>query len=203
MCYRSLYGRPIPDRMEIVQILYRGISPPGVFNLSSNDHSCIQGIPSCLVLSGSNTAVSSHHVPLDGKHDCGSERAVCDISARSAIMCVFLQAHLHLHDTDDQGGQREECDTSVVSVPFTPLLLQARQPRLALEAFTGLQCSNFRPNVVTWTTIISGLSKHSKRGMPYAQQAYQLWKQLEASGEQTGNAAAHAAGKKLQISPSA
>jgi hypothetical protein len=77
------------------------------------------------------------------------------------------------------------------------MFLQAGQPQLALEAFTGLLCSDLRPNVVTWTTIISGLSKHSKRGMPYAQQAYQLWKQLEASGEQTGSAAAHAAGEAL------
>ena len=188
--------------MEIVQILYRGISPPGVFNLSSNDHSCVQGIPFYLVLSGSNTRVSFHHVPLDRINDHGTERAVSKRFASSAITSVLLQAHLHLHDTDDQGGQREERVTSVVSVPFTPPLLQARQPQVALEAFTGLLRSNFRPNVVTWTTIISGLSKHSKRGMPYAQQAYQLWKQLEASGEQTGNAAAHAAGKALQISPS-
>jgi len=73
-------------------------------------------------------------------------------------------------------------------------MLQARQPQLALEAFRDLMASPLRPNVVTWTSVISSLSKQSKRGMPYAQQAYQLWKELESSGLQAGNASAHAAG---------
>ena len=47
---------------------------------------------------------------------------------------------------------------------------------------------------MTWAGMISGLSKQSRRGVPCAQQAYQLWKQLETSGLHTGNASAHAAG---------
>lgn len=47
---------------------------------------------------------------------------------------------------------------------------------------------------MTWAGVISGLSKQSRRGAPCAQQAYQLWKQLESSGLHTGNASAHAAG---------
>ena len=49
--------------------------------------------------------------------------------------------------------------------------------------------------MVTWAGVISGLSKQSKRGMPYAQQAYQLWKELESTGLQAGNPSAHAAGR--------
>ena len=74
-------------------------------------------------------------------------------------------------------------------------MLQARQPQLALEAFRNLMASPLRPNVVTWASVISGLLKQSKKGMPYAQQAYQLWKELESSGLQAGNASAHAAGR--------
>ena len=79
--------------------------------------------------------------------------------------------------------------------------MQAQQPHLALEAFRSLMASPLRPNVVTWAGVISGLSKQSKRGMPYAQQAYQLWKELESTGLQAGNPSAHAAGESHSCRP--
>lgn len=79
-------------------------------------------------------------------------------------------------------------------------MLQARQPQLALEAFRDLLASPLSPNVVTWAGVISGLTKESKKGMPFAHQAYQLWKELEGSGLQAGNVTAHAAGE-AQLCP--
>ena len=63
-----------------------------------------------------------------------------------------------------------------------------------MQAFRGMQAAGLQVNVVTWSGLISGLSKQRRRGTPSAQHAYELWKELEASGRAANNAPAYAAG---------
>ncbi len=71
---------------------------------------------------------------------------------------------------------------------------QAGEPYDAVQAFRDLQKSGLTPNVITWSSVISSLSKQRRKGTPFAQLAYKLWKELEATGLATGNAALYAAG---------
>lgn len=71
---------------------------------------------------------------------------------------------------------------------------QAGEPYDAVQAFRDLQQSGLTPNVITWSSMISSLCKQRRKGAPFAQLAYKLWKELEASGLATGNAALYAAG---------
>jgi hypothetical protein len=76
---------------------------------------------------------------------------------------------------------------------------QAGEAQLAVRAFRELQAAGLVPNVVTRAALISGLSRARRRGAPCAQQAYELWKELEASGDAASNACAYAAGASLEV----
>lgn len=82
---------------------------------------------------------------------------------------------------------------AVLSAVFLAMQ-QAGEPYDAVQAFRDLQQSGLTPNVITWSSVISSLSKQRRKGAPFAQLAYKLWKELEASGLATGNAALYAAG---------
>ncbi|CAL8460726.1 g257 [Coccomyxa elongata] len=76
---------------------------------------------------------------------------------------------------------------------------QAGEPYDAVQAFRDLQQSGLTPNVITWSSMISSLCKQRRKGAPFAQLAYKLWKELEASGLATGNAALYAAGMNASV----
>lgn len=77
---------------------------------------------------------------------------------------------------------------------------QAGAPYDAVQAFRDLQKSGLTPNVITWSSVISSLCKQRRKGAPFAHLAYELWRELDASGLATGNAALYAAGGGSTIS---
>ena len=68
------------------------------------------------------------------------------------------------------------------------MTLQAEELIRGLEIFRDMQSRGMKPNITTWCYLISALSKSSKRkGWPYAENAYKLWKELEGTDYVKGN----------------
>lgn len=51
----------------------------------------------------------------------------------------------------------------------------------ALSFFEAMKASGYVPNIVTYCTLINGLLRNRRRGTPYVEIAYHVWKELEAS----------------------
>ena len=81
------------------------------------------------------------------------------------------------------------------------LIAQAGEPYRALRIFRDLQAAGFRPNLVTWCGLISGLGRQCRKGVPFQQQAYDLWHELKLSGTPLDDKAAYCTGKCVVTTP--
>lgn len=70
------------------------------------------------------------------------------------------------------------------------LAVKAGRLDAALDTFRDMQGAGLPPNVVTFCGLISALGRERRRrGVRYAQTAYELWSELAASGTQLDAAA--------------
>lgn len=58
--------------------------------------------------------------------------------------------------------------------------LQCGEPQRAVEVFRKGSEQDSRPNIYAYCSIISAFGKQKRKGLPFAELAYDLWKELDS-----------------------
>lgn len=78
---------------------------------------------------------------------------------------------------------------------------QAQDLKAAVDVFRDMQKQRVKPGIISWCYLISNLTKIRRKGWPYQDIAYELWKEVsqEKSLEGKRDGMYYATGKHLRM----